>query len=153
MIRRSLLDRCAERYDENLRIGEDDALIVRLLLAGAHYVVVPEPYYRYRKHGTSISHRLSLENIERLATSEARLREQLERKGRFGPEYRRRYRALANAVAFTRAIDALQRRQPWAALRAVLSRPSSMRLFAMPIKARLVRLRARAAHLARSLLT
>jgi len=46
------------RYSETLRIGEDYDLLLRLLLAGARFHIVPEPLYRYRRHAGSISHRL-----------------------------------------------------------------------------------------------
>lgn len=47
------------RYDEALRIGEDYDFILRLLLDGARMLVVPEPFYLYRRHSASTSHRLS----------------------------------------------------------------------------------------------
>lgn len=52
------------RYDEALRIGEDFDLILRLLLEGARMLVVPEPFYLYRRHSGSISHRLSVRDME-----------------------------------------------------------------------------------------
>ena len=52
------------RYDETLRIGEDYDLVLRLLLDGAAMVVVPEPFYLYRRHTASISHRLSAADVE-----------------------------------------------------------------------------------------
>jgi succinoglycan biosynthesis protein ExoO len=57
LIRRSLIG--SRRYDDSLRIGEDYDFILRLLLAGARYVAVPDPMYLYRRHDASISHRLS----------------------------------------------------------------------------------------------
>lgn len=51
------------RYDENLRIGEDYDFVLRLLLSGARMVVVPEPFYLYRRHSASISHRLSVPDM------------------------------------------------------------------------------------------
>lgn len=51
------------RYDEDLRIGEDYDFVLRLLLAGATMSVVPEPYYLYRRHSGSISHRLSVRDM------------------------------------------------------------------------------------------
>lgn len=47
------------RYDESLRIGEDYDLVLRLLLEGTSMAVFPEPFYLYRRHSGSISHRLS----------------------------------------------------------------------------------------------
>lgn len=57
MIRRDMMRTL--RYDETLRIGEDYDLVLRLLLSGLRYVVVPDPMYLYRRHGASISHRLN----------------------------------------------------------------------------------------------
>lgn len=52
------------RYDEALRIGEDYDFILRLLLDGARMMVVPEPFYLYRRHSASISHRLSKADMQ-----------------------------------------------------------------------------------------
>ena len=53
-----------QRYDETLRIGEDYDFILRLLLAGARMMVVPEPFYLYRRHSASISHRLAWQDVK-----------------------------------------------------------------------------------------
>jgi succinoglycan biosynthesis protein ExoO len=42
------------RYAEDLRIGEDYDLVVRLLAAGARLRLEPRALYRYRKHAASI---------------------------------------------------------------------------------------------------
>ncbi|NDV01338.1 glycosyltransferase family 2 protein [Pseudoroseicyclus tamaricis] len=84
------------RYDEELRIGEDFDLCLRLLLGGARYKLLPSPTYLYRRHASSISHRLSTEAIagmirshdatvgmaERVEPREALLGQMLERRGR-----------------------------------------------------------------------
>jgi succinoglycan biosynthesis protein ExoO len=57
LIRRSLIG--THRYDQTLRIGEDYDFILRLLLSGARFAVLPDPMYLYRRHGASISHRLT----------------------------------------------------------------------------------------------
>lgn len=62
LIRADLL--ADRRYDETLRIGEDYDLILRLLLDSASMLVVPEPFYLYRRHTGSISHRLSVADME-----------------------------------------------------------------------------------------
>lgn len=49
------------RYDTSLRIGEDHALMLRLVMEGARFLLLPDPLYAYRRHGGSISHRLSVE--------------------------------------------------------------------------------------------
>lgn len=62
MIRADLVK--GQRYDENLRIGEDYDFILRLLLDGARMMVVPEPFYLYRRHSASLSHRLSAPDVK-----------------------------------------------------------------------------------------
>nr|WP_111300721.1 glycosyltransferase [Paracoccus saliphilus] len=48
-------------YDESLKIGEDNELIIRLLVQGARFIMMPDPLYGYRRHAGSVSHRLSVE--------------------------------------------------------------------------------------------
>ena len=68
MIRREAL--AALRYDETLRIGEDYDLMLRLLLRGATLRVVPEPWYFYRRHTQSVSHRHSAKDLEAMIESQ-----------------------------------------------------------------------------------
>lgn len=140
MIRRSVVARTDLRYDETLRIGEDDELIVRLLESGCRYAVSHCAHYRYRKHGNSISHRLSLDHAERMMKAERRIRTLIGPDLASGPAYTGRYRAMRRALAFTRSIDALQQRQPVAALTALARYPSAALLYRTPIAARLRRL-------------
>lgn len=71
LIRADLLT--AIRYDEALRIGEDHDLVLRLLLAGARMTVVPEPFYLYRRHSGSISHRLSAADMRAMIGQQVEL--------------------------------------------------------------------------------
>lgn len=59
MIRRRVLG--GLRYDTRLKIGEDQDLVLRLLAGGARFLLLPDPLYAYRRHGGSVSHRLSVE--------------------------------------------------------------------------------------------
>lgn len=61
LIRRSVLG--SRRYDPALRIGEDYDLILRLLIDGASFLLLPDPLYAYRRHAGSVSHRLSVETV------------------------------------------------------------------------------------------
>ena len=139
MFRRSFLERHKLSYNPELRIAEDDELALRCLLAGARYLIVPEPMYHYRKHAASISHRLSLANLDRIMCAEMNLRQQFEAQGALSSAYRRRWRSFANARAFTVAVDRLKQRRFLAAAYAILRRPQALPLFAMPLAARLRR--------------
>lgn len=143
LIRRDILRDQGHRYREDLRIGEDDELVVQLLLAGCRYFVTSDALYRYRKHEASISHRLSVDHSERMLASEERVRAAVLAAGRDSDAYRARFASILDAVAFTRAVQALKRRDPVAALREVAARPLSARHFAMPVASRFEKLRAR----------
>lgn len=143
LIRREALLRGRHSYREDLKIGEDDELVVQLLLAGNRYFVTHEPMYRYRKHAESISHRLSVDHSARMMASEKLVRAAVLAAGRDSAAYRSRYDSMCDAVAFTRAVDAMKSRDLTAALREVASRPRSVRHFSMPLSSRLAKLRAR----------
>ncbi|MES2497072.1 MAG: glycosyltransferase [Pseudomonadota bacterium] len=144
LIRRSLIVDAGIRYDEGLRIAEDDELIIQLLRAGARYWTIPDAGYFYRKHGNSISHRLSLANVEAMLAAGERLAADL---GDAPADVRhalnRRNRAIRNARDFTLTIAALKARRPMAVAALILGRPASICLFRMPVAARLRRLAGR----------
>ncbi|QTH23646.1 glycosyltransferase [Rhizorhabdus wittichii] len=113
LIRRELIEGSGIRYDEGLRIAEDDALIVQLLRAGARYRTIPDAGYFYRKHGSSISHRLSRADVEAMVMAGDRLAADL----RDAPAdvrraLARRNRSIRAARDFTLAIEAIQARRP-----------------------------------------
>lgn len=128
------------RYNPQLRIGEDDELVMRMLHAGARYWIVPEPGYRYRKHEASISHRLSPANCARMIAAETELRQRFEASGALPKAYHKRWSALLHAQAFVCSIDHLQNRRFLAAAKTLLAQPSALRLYRMPITARFQRL-------------
>ena len=134
IIRKHLINRFAIRYNSDLRVGEDDELIVRLLNHGAIYYVIDKSLYHYRKHGSSISHRLSLAHAEKMLRAEHNIRAMLGPKAH-SASYRKRWRALKNGVAFCRAIDAIKDRQWGKAVTVCALNPKMLPLFAMPLKA------------------
>ncbi|PXA98347.1 glycosyl transferase family A [Nostoc sp. 3335mG] len=105
------------RYDENLRIGEDHDLVLRLLLGGARMLVVPEPFYLYRRHSGSISHRLSVHDLEAMIDRQAVL---LAGHGALGDHvtsaFARREAALRRGLGYERLVKSLKGRRPGAAL-------------------------------------
>lgn len=100
------------RYDESLRIGEDYDLVLRLLLAGAAMSILPEPYYLYRRHSGSISHRLSVADLEAMLISQTVMRDWL---GSVPPElaqaFDRRQEQLGNGLAFEELVAAIKGRR------------------------------------------
>jgi len=74
LIRASTVHATGVRYDPALRIGEDYDFVARLLAHRARFRIYPEPTYFYRRHGASISHRLSPPVVEALLSANARFR-------------------------------------------------------------------------------
>ncbi|TGX53511.1 glycosyltransferase [Sphingomonas gei] len=133
------------RYDARLRIAEDDDVVLRALAAGARYRLVPRPMYFYRKHGSSISHRLSPANADKMLAAADRQRAVLTGQApAVQAAWRRKYAALRRAWGFARFVDALKRRDASGAARAALATPGALLLLRQPIAAVLGRMRARA---------
>ena len=140
MIRRDAMLRADLRYNEGLQIGEDDELVIRALAQGLRYAVCDYAGYFYRKHEASISHRLSLDHLEKMISAEDSIGALLPDAVRHSRAYRGRRAALRRAAAFTRSIEALKRKAPAAALREIAREPSALALYSMPIRARLQRM-------------
>jgi succinoglycan biosynthesis protein ExoO len=105
------------RYNENLRIGEDYDLVLRLLLAGATMAVVPEPYYLYRRHSGSISHRLAVADLAAMVDSQDAMTRQL---GVLPPPLAAAFAArgaqLRHGIGFERLVEAIKGRRVGQAL-------------------------------------
>ncbi|UYY57047.1 glycosyltransferase [Sphingomonas sp. S2-65] len=141
MFRLDFLRRAKLVYNEDLRIAEDDDLVLRALVAGGRYRLLPQPMYFYRKHGTSISHRLSPANAGRMLAAAAMHEMLLVDAG--APvlrAWRARMRSLRQAHGFTMLIDALKHRDAAKALRTVVANPRTLLLLRQPIAARVRRL-------------
>ncbi|WP_052730139.1 glycosyltransferase [Sphingomonas sp. SRS2] len=141
LIRLDLIRDHGIRYDESLRIAEDDELVIQLLRAGARYRTVAEAGYFYRKHGSSTSHRLSLVNVEAMVMAGARLAADLrDAPADIRNALARRNRALRNTRDFTLSVQALKARRPGRAAALAISRPGLLPLFGMPVASKVKRL-------------
>lgn len=128
------------RYNEDLRIGEDSDLVLRLLVGGARMRVYPDLGYFYRKHAASVSHRLDLSAIDAFDAAYGKIDPGLDRA--LAQAVRQGAAARADARAFTTFIAALKEKNIGDAVRALLSRPSAAFLLREPLAARLKRRRA-----------
>lgn len=142
LFRRAALE--GEAYREDLRIGEDYDLVLRLLAKGARMRFQPEALYRYRRHASSTSHVLKREHIEQMLAADAALAASLSDQCE---EVRRaqaaRRRSLETALAYDQVISALKARAVGAAIATCAQAPSVLPLLAMPVKARIRRVAAR----------
>lgn len=146
VIRRAALERHGIRYDEGLRIGEDDVLIVQMLTAGLRYRLVPTLGYFYRKHGSSISHRITARDLEAIAVANARARRSLPPGDTAAVRAMdRRDASIDRALAFTAAVTALKARRPVAAARALARRPGAIPLLRMLVEGAIAKRRTRKA--------
>lgn len=135
MIRKEVIEREKLRYNEDLRIGEDDELIVRLLAKGYRYFLTGHTMYQYRKHSTSISHRLSLENAEKMLRVEAHIQEKIGSKLSSSKAYTSRLRSIQRGVHFVRSVEHLKSGKVIKASRTIASMPTSLLLYKMPLSA------------------
>ena len=140
LIRLDALRAAGVRYDEALRIAEDDDLLCRLLDAGLKARLYPDLGYLYRKHPSSISHRLSEATVGRIVAQEQRFRAALRHPT---PQVLAaldgRRAAALTAQAFVALVDALKARRFGAALRVAARRPQALALLRLPLAAALGR--------------
>lgn len=113
------------RYDESLRIGEDYDFVLRLLLAGARMMVVPEPFYLYRRHSASISHRLSVRDMQAMVERQRAL--SLEHEP-LSPELAKAFAArlsvLKQGLTYEQLVAAIKGRQLMQAMALLGAHPS-----------------------------
>ena len=109
------------RYNEALRIGEDFDLYARLLVTGARFMVVPDPTYLYRRHASSISHRLSVSALAQLLAAHDALPPVATRDVKRA--MRRRRAGLSRALQYQQLVDALKARRWASATGQLLRRP------------------------------
>jgi succinoglycan biosynthesis protein ExoU len=116
MIRRSFLDLHHLRYDERLRLGEDFALYVRALAAGAVFKVVPYRTYVSVVRSSSISGNHSKGELEQLRDSSKALGQLPELTPAERKLVLRHYESIDARVQWLNVIDAVKMRSPTAFL-------------------------------------
>jgi succinoglycan biosynthesis protein ExoO len=139
------------RYDETLRIGEDYDLLLRLLLDGLKFQIVPDPTYLYRRHDQSISHRLSQGAVQAMIANQRDLESE---RGPFAPEVEQalacRMAALRRSLRFEQLVSAIKSRNWHVAARLVMRDPGLLALLWRSFRERLERQQTRAAGRSRS---
>jgi len=140
LIRRAALG--ALRYDTALRIGEDFDLYLRLVAAGARFVVVPEPLYLYRRHTASLSHRQSVAGVTAILAAHDRFAAAQPNGGALGPLLAARRRNLERMLRFETLVARIRAGQVAAAAGALVRSP---RLLAGLARSAADRVRRRAA--------
>jgi succinoglycan biosynthesis protein ExoO len=142
LFRTSFLREHELRYDPQLRIGEDFMIVAEMLVRGATYVRHRSAGYTYRRHATSISHRLGVSAAQAMVEADARFLT------RHGPHMRPAARAAIasharsarDAAAYARCLEALKSRKYGGAAFEVARRPAVLGLMREPLQIRLARL-------------
>jgi succinoglycan biosynthesis protein ExoO len=112
------------RYDPTLRVGEDFDFYARLLCTGARLSLIPDAMYLYRRHGASLSHRLSVAVLQPLlAAHHALARRISEDDAGLLPALDDRRAAIEWALHYARLVAALKQREGLAALRVLMRHP------------------------------
>jgi succinoglycan biosynthesis protein ExoO len=141
MIRMDVVRELGLRYDESLRIGEDYHFLIRMMARGYRLLLEPASFYFYRKHDSSISHRLRESDIMALIAADHRF---AQRDIPFAPPVqaalRRRQRTLQSLQAYDNVINALKRGDRSTAAKCAARRPHIWPMLIRPITARLRRL-------------
>ncbi len=141
LIRAALIRSGERRYDTSLRIAEDYYFLLGLLLTGARFRLLPDLTYFYRRHTSSISHRLSAQTLQPMLHADAALRATLITPD---PEILSALdavrRTVETALAFDGLVNALKRKQPIRALRISAANPRAAALLRQPVRDRLRRL-------------
>lgn len=133
------------QYPEFMRIGEDFALVCEVLARGGRFVRVHFADYVYNTHAGSISHRIERRQIASMIEFDrsfiARHSRTLTTEER--RSFERHLGSLKTADVFSAMVDGLKGGRLGQVLLAAAGRPQALRLMAMPVRARLDRLKSR----------
>ena len=128
------------RYDESLKIGEDYELIVQLMAAGLKLRLEPGAHYLYRKHASSISHRIHTTALQALIEANDRLGQTVGPHPDIQAAITRRDQSLRAMLAYDRVIGMLKGGEYAHAVRASVREPRIWPLLTRPVTARIGRL-------------
>jgi succinoglycan biosynthesis protein ExoO len=132
----------AIRYDTGTRIGEDFLLVAEAMTLGARYGRVRSAGYVYTIGTASVSRRLGRQDAEAMVAADRRFLSRhaarLDRAQRAA--WDAHLRSLQDAAGFVAMVDHIKARDPLALARCLWRRPTAIRHFAMPIRARIERL-------------
>lgn len=131
----------AERYRTELRIGEDYDLVVRLLARGREMRLEPDPLYRYRKHGASISHALRRDHLLHMIAADVALDGIMMSQPRPARQAQAaRRRSLHAALTYDEVVTRLKSGDVAGGLKTAMAAPEVWPLLRLPVLARIRRL-------------
>lgn len=144
LFRTEFVRQSGARYQPGLRVAEDASFVLALLAAGARFHIFPGTTYFYRKHGGSVSHRLTAGHVEAMTAEDedfrARLTDPAPAVLRAFASRRRGFRA---ALEFDELVLTLKAGRWARAAVLALRRPGAALSLRQPVAARIGRLRRR----------
>ena len=139
MIKAELIAQLRMRYDERLRIGEDYYFLASLLANGQRLRIEPTALYLYRKHESSISHRMNAAHISALMDADERFRKRVLLDHRERRSLNRRRQSLEALLAYDGVVRAIKQGQAAHGAGLAMRNPRIWPLLTRPIAARLKR--------------
>jgi succinoglycan biosynthesis protein ExoO len=127
-------------YDPDIRIGEDYMILAEALAQGACCAIEPTTGYHYTVRAGSISHYLSLADIERMQRGDQKFLSRRKLDSQAQKAQKIRTFSLREAFYFTKLVDALKRKDLYEAFKTVLLRPTAALHLWRPVLARVERL-------------
>ncbi len=144
LFRTEFVRQSGARYQAELQVAEDASFVLVLLAAGARFHIFPGMTYFYRKHGGSVSHRLTAGHVEAMIADDEDFRARLSTPP---PAVLRafasRRRGFQAALAFDGLVLALKARRWARAAMLAIRRPRAALMLRQPVAARIRRLRRR----------
>lgn len=125
LIRRSILSRRESAYKEDVRYAQDFLLYLDCLMDGARFVVVPEPYYFYRRRQGSLVTEGKLARLTSYRKETLRLlqQERVERTPGLARSLSERLSAIEQRILYYRVVQPLKERDLSRALGEMVHNP------------------------------
>lgn len=124
-------------YEPGITIGEDYLLLAEALASGAQCMVAPSAGYLYNARAGSTSHRLTLADIDRMASADALFLSRHRLSSDAAAAQKKRTARLNMTRTFILMIDALKQRNAATAFKAAAKHPAALWYLWMPAWARL----------------
>lgn len=134
------LRRYSLSYDPELKIGEDYVLMAEALARGARCIVEPSAGYLYTARSTSISYRLSVEDIARMQAADVKFVSRYTLDPSAAKAQRKRELSLKREYAYTQLVAAIKQKDTATIFRTAIFHPLSAWLLYRSVWVRIQRL-------------
>lgn len=133
LLRAKAVWRSGQKYNEQLRIAEDDDFYLRLLLKDQRFHVHASTYYFYRQHPRAVTRHVGAQDVALMTVASGQLLSEFTDHP-LRELIRQRRQAFERASDYLHLIAALKAGQISQALRIAYRRPSSLPLLQTPLR-------------------